>query len=65
MAPKVVRKSSSPAKGRIGAAGAFVMDFYRNPTKWQLVKHTTIFILAVLAAREFSDIDLMAPPAAP
>lgn len=34
MAPKAVRKSSSPAKGRIGAAGAFVMDFYRNPTKW-------------------------------
>ena len=30
----------------------------------QLVKHTTIFILAVVAARELSDIDLMAPPTA-
>jgi len=31
----------------------------------QLIKHTAIFILAVAAAREFSDIDLMAPPPAP
>jgi len=64
MAPKAIRKSS-PTRSRLGAAGAFVMDFYRNPTKWQLIKHTAIFILAVAAAREFSDIDLMAPPPAP
>ncbi|CAH3117838.1 unnamed protein product [Porites evermanni] len=64
MAPKAIRKSS-PSKTTFATAGAFIMDFYRNPTKWQLVKHTTIFIVAVLAAREFSDIDLMAPPPAP
>ena len=39
--------------------------FYCFPCCRQLVKHTTIFIVAVLAAREFSDIDLMAPPPAP
>lgn len=33
MAPKAIRKSS-PGKTRLGAAGAFVMDIYRNPTKW-------------------------------
>lgn len=33
MAPKAIRKSS-PTRSRLGTAGAFVMDFYRNPTKW-------------------------------
>lgn len=64
MAPKAIRKSS-PSKSKFGVLSAFFMDFYRNPEKWQFVKHTTIFILAVFAAREYSDIDLMAPPPAP
>ncbi|KAK2553946.1 hypothetical protein P5673_024649 [Acropora cervicornis] len=66
MAPKAIKKSGAPSPpSKFGVFCAFFMDFYRNPTKWQFVKHTSIFILAVLLAREFADIDLMAPPPTP
>ena len=39
--------------------------WYIFPPCRQLVKHTTIFIVAVLAVRELSDIDLMAAPQTP
>jgi hypothetical protein len=37
MAPKAIKKSTSPAKSRLTVAGAFVMDFYKNPTKWWVI----------------------------
>ncbi|CAH3136524.1 unnamed protein product [Pocillopora meandrina] len=61
MAPKAIRKAIPSKNGGFAAVKDFVADFYKNPMKWQLIKHTAIFILAVAAARELSDIDLMAP----
>lgn len=41
---------------------SFLGSLYSDPTRWQIVKHTTIFLSLIYLVREFSDIDLMAPP---
>ena len=51
-------------KGKAAPGGVknFVTSLYTDPSKWQLVKHSMIFLVGVMIAREFSDVDLMAPP---
>lgn len=37
MAPKL--KSKSPSKGYVSSVGSFVLDFYRDPSKWYVMKY--------------------------
>jgi len=56
------RKALPKTNSFLGNSAGFVKSLYKDPMRWQLVKHTAIFLGAVFVAREFSDVDLMAPP---
>ncbi|XP_076304688.1 uncharacterized protein LOC143222278 [Tachypleus tridentatus] len=51
-----------PREGKGSSVVGMIQSLYTDPLKWQLVKSWTMFAFGVYLAREFADIDLMAPP---
>uniref|UniRef100_A0A7M5VEH8 Uncharacterized protein n=1 Tax=Clytia hemisphaerica TaxID=252671 RepID=A0A7M5VEH8_9CNID len=56
------KPKAAASKSMLKRSSTYIASFYKNPARWQMVKHTAIFLGAIWVAREFSDIDLMTPP---